>query len=50
MLVVEGIEVRMDDDAMDCNVHPKHSDMMQRMGHDPMGRLISRHSCHGRPT
>ena len=50
MLVVEGIEVRLDDDAMGFNAHPKYSDMMQRLGRDPMGRLIIRHSCHGRPT
>ena len=40
LLVVEGIEVRLDDDAMDCNVLPRYRDMMQRLARDPVGQTL----------
>lgn len=40
LLVVEGIEVRLDDAEMDTEVLPKYRDMMARLARDPVGQTL----------
>ena len=40
LLVVEGVEVRLDAAEMDAGVLPKYRDMMQRLAGDPVGQTL----------
>ena len=40
LVVVQGIEVRLDDDEIDPATLPKYRDMMQRLARDPVGQTV----------
>ena len=40
LLVVEGLEVRLDDEELDPDVLPKYRVMMQRLARDPVGQTV----------
>ena len=40
LLVVEGVEVRLDASELDPDVLPKYRDMLQRLARDPVGQTL----------
>jgi len=40
LMVVEGVEVRLDGDEVDADLLPKYRDMMQRVARDPVGQTF----------
>ena len=40
LLVVEGVEVRLDARELDSDVLPKYRDMLQRLARDPVGQTL----------
>ena len=40
LMVVQGIEIRLDESELDADLLPKYRDMMQRLARDPVGQTI----------
>ena len=40
LLVVQGVEVRLDADDLNAEILPKYRDMMQRLARDPVGQTL----------
>ena len=40
LLVVEGVEVRLDASELDADVLPRYRDMLQRLARDPVGHTL----------